>query len=52
MKKWGLLTTLCFALTGCSTKFVYNNMDWLLVEYLEDFVELNDEQEELVSEKN
>ncbi|MFN3016211.1 DUF6279 family lipoprotein [Vibrio coralliilyticus] len=51
MKKWGLLTALCFALTGCSTKFVYNNMDWLLVEYLEDFVELNDEQEELVSEK-
>ncbi|USD35095.1 MULTISPECIES: DUF6279 family lipoprotein [Vibrio] len=51
MKQWGLLIAICFALTGCSTKFIYNNMDWLLVEYLEDFVELNDEQEELVSEK-
>ena len=33
--------------TGCGTKFVYNNLDWLLIEYLDDFVELTTEQEAL-----
>ncbi|MDC5842283.1 DUF6279 family lipoprotein [Vibrio europaeus] len=51
MKKLGILLTVCLALAGCSTKFVYNNMDWLLLEYLDDYVELNDSQEEIVSQK-
>ena len=51
MKKLGILFTVCLALAGCSTKFVYNNMDWLLLEYLDDYVELNDSQEEIVSQK-
>ena len=50
MKKWGLLL-LSLLLTGCGTKFVYNNIDWLLIEYLDDFVELTDEQEILLSDK-
>jgi hypothetical protein len=51
MKKWIIFAAIGVLLSGCSTKFVYNNMDWLLIEYLEDYVELNDEQEELVSDK-
>ncbi|MEZ8102679.1 DUF6279 family lipoprotein [Vibrio bivalvicida] len=51
MRKLGILLTVCLALSGCSTKFVYNNMDWLLLEYLDDYVELNDSQEEIVSQK-
>lgn len=51
MKKWGLLFIACFAIAGCSSKFVYNNLDWLLIEYVEDFVELDDEQEKYVSDK-
>lgn len=46
-----VLVTLCIALVGCSSKFVYNNIDWLLVEFVEDYVELDDNQEKLVSHK-
>lgn len=51
MRKVGLLLIICSALIGCSSKFVYNNMDWLLVEYLEDYVELDNAQEALVERK-
>ncbi|EGU48309.1 putative lipoprotein [Vibrio orientalis CIP 102891 = ATCC 33934] len=51
MRKVGLLLIICSALIGCSSKFVYNNMDWLLVEYLEDYVELDNAQEDLVERK-
>lgn len=51
MKRVGILFTVCLVLVGCSTKFVYNNMDWLLLEYMDDYVELNDAQEEIVSAK-
>lgn len=46
-----VLITLCITLTGCSTKFVYNNIDWFIVEYVEGYVELSNAQEELVSQK-
>ncbi|WP_394143120.1 DUF6279 family lipoprotein [Vibrio atypicus] len=51
MKRWIIFAAIGALLSGCSTKFVYNNMDWLLIEYLEDYVELNDEQEALVTDK-
>ena len=38
-------------LSGCSTKFVYKNFDWLVYWYVDDFVELSNEQEEIVDEK-
>lgn len=45
MKKF---TVLIFAilLGGCSTKFAYNNADWLVYWYLDDYVELTNEQED------
>ncbi|PNI05829.1 hypothetical protein C1N32_06980 [Vibrio diazotrophicus] len=35
-------------IAGCSTKFVYHNMDWFILEYLDDYVTLTDQQESLV----
>ncbi|NLS14566.1 hypothetical protein HGP28_17025 [Vibrio sp. SM6] len=32
-------------LSGCATQFVYNNIDWLGVDYIEDYVSLSAEQE-------
>jgi hypothetical protein len=34
-------------LTGCSTKFAYNNLSWLIYWYLDDYVELNNTQEDM-----
>lgn len=45
MKK--IIVLLCvLLLSGCSTTFAYNNASWLVHWYLDDFVELNAEQEE------
>jgi len=44
MKKlWLVLGFL--VLTGCSSKLAYNNLDWLIYWYMDDYVELNDSQE-------
>lgn len=43
--RWWQLVTVCLLLSGCGTKFVYNNVDWLILDYLEDFVTLTDSQE-------
>ncbi|RJG48204.1 DUF6279 family lipoprotein [Motilimonas pumila] len=50
MKK--LVITLCaLTLTACSTSFTYNNLDWLVYWYLDDYVELTDEQKQKVDPK-
>ncbi|EPR4991947.1 DUF6279 family lipoprotein [Vibrio navarrensis] len=46
----GLLGML-LPLTGCSNKMVYNHLDWVVLEYIDDYVTLTDEQEELVEER-
>jgi len=46
-----IIIGLVLFLSGCSTKFVYKNLDWLVYWYVDDFVELNDEQEKLVDVK-
>lgn len=38
---------LSFVILGCSTKFLYRNIDWFVMTYIEDYVSLNDEQERL-----
>ncbi len=45
MKKIIVLLTV-FLITGCSTKFAYKNLDWLIHWYVDDYVELNDAQEQ------
>lgn len=45
MKK--TLIILCvLLLTGCSARFAYNNISWLVHWYIDDYVELNDSQED------
>ena len=46
MKK-GLLIAIIIFLGGCSTKFTYNNLDWLIHWYIDDYVSLSDNQEAL-----
>lgn len=45
MKKIILLTCVLL-LSGCSTKFAYNNASWLIYWYMDDYIELNDAQED------
>lgn len=47
MKKL-LLCSLIILLSGCSSKLAYNNADWLVYWYLDDYVELNTDQEEVL----
>lgn len=42
-----LVLLLSVAVTGCGVRFVYNQLDWLIPWYLDDYVELGSEQEAL-----
>ncbi|MGY0641745.1 MAG: DUF6279 family lipoprotein [Paraglaciecola chathamensis] len=49
MKKIILLFfTLNLLLTGCSSKFAYNNIDWLMYWYIDDYIELDKSQKSLL----
>ncbi len=45
MKKIIIILTVLL-LSGCSTTFAYNNASWLVYWYLDDYLELNDAQED------
>lgn len=52
MKKHLLaLLFLPFLLVGCSSTYVYNNLDWLLYWYLDDYVELDKGQKRIFDDK-
>lgn len=44
MNKKIIILTLCYLLASCSTKFAYNNIDWLIHWYIDDYVDLTDQQ--------
>ncbi|QPG04305.1 hypothetical protein IT774_08400 [Salinimonas marina] len=46
MKKWIIVFTLMLV-SGCSSKLAYDNIDWLVYWYMDDYVELTDEQEDM-----
>lgn len=48
MKNGFLLTALCLLLAGCSTKLVYSNLDWLIPMYVDDYVTLDDDQDDIL----
>ncbi|WP_000049502.1 DUF6279 family lipoprotein [Vibrio sp. RC586] len=50
MSKWLRILLLCTLLAGCGTKFVYHHLDWFVIDYVEDFVDL-DEQQKLMIEQ-
>ncbi|ALS98569.1 DUF6279 family lipoprotein [Lacimicrobium alkaliphilum] len=45
MKKFLFSIFFVLCLSSCSTGFVYNNLDWLVHWYIDDYVDLNAEQE-------
>ncbi|WP_428774473.1 DUF6279 family lipoprotein [Vibrio sp.] len=51
MKRWGYIFITCLLLLGCSTRLVYNNLDWLALQYIDDYVDLSEPQQQLVSDK-
>jgi hypothetical protein len=46
-----VIVGLVLLLSGCSTKFVYKNVDWLVYWYVDDFVELTNQQEDIFDAK-
>ncbi|TMP32045.1 DUF6279 family lipoprotein [Pseudoalteromonas rubra] len=46
-----LMVLALLTMTGCSTKFIYKNADWLSYWYLDDYVSLSDEQEAQFDER-
>ena len=48
-----IIFVLCFSflLTGCSSKFVYNNLDWIIEWYIDDYVQLSAQQNLLVESR-
>jgi len=50
MSKWLRLLLLCTLLVGCGTKFVYHHLDWFAIHYIEDFVDLNEQQKTMIEE--
>ncbi len=49
--RYSLILFLTLVLVGCTKTFLYNNLDWFVREYLDDFVTLNEEQENLLQER-
>lgn len=50
-KKLVTLLLIPFFLVGCSSTFAYNNLDWLLYWYLDDYIELDNNQKKLFDVK-
>lgn len=46
-----LLTLLAVFIPGCSSRFAYNNIDWLLYWYVDDYVKLDRSQRSLLDVK-
>lgn len=46
MKKWLLIVFASLSIMGCSSKLAYDNLDWLIYWYMDDYVELSDHQED------
>lgn len=49
MKKYLSILFILF-LSGCSSTFVYNNMDWMVHWYIDDYVDLNKDQKQRFDE--
>ncbi|MFQ3236585.1 MAG: hypothetical protein ACI9C4_002158 [Paraglaciecola sp.] len=52
VKKYLLvLCLLCLTISGCSSKFAYNNIDWLMYWYIDDYIDLNKQQKSALDPK-
>lgn len=52
MKKYLLLLCLmCLTINGCSSKIAYNNIDWLMYWYIDDYIDLDRQQKSALDPK-
>jgi hypothetical protein len=52
VKKYLLvLCLMCLTISGCSSKFAYNNIDWLMYWYIDDYIELDKQQKSTLDPK-
>ena len=49
--RYGCILITILVLAGCAKKFLYSNIDWVVIEYLDDYVSLDGEQEALLEER-
>ncbi|CAH1525200.1 MULTISPECIES: DUF6279 family lipoprotein [Vibrio] len=49
--RYGFVLISIVLLAGCAKKFLYSNIDWVVIEYLDDYVSLDGEQESLLEER-
>ncbi|WP_104041347.1 DUF6279 family lipoprotein [Vibrio hyugaensis] len=49
--RYGFVLISIVLLAGCAKKFLYSNIDWVVIEYLDDYVSLDREQESLLEER-
>ncbi len=49
--RYGFIWFCILVLAGCTKKFFYHNLDWFVLEYVDDYVTLDEEQESLLEER-
>lgn len=49
--RYGCILISILVLAGCAKKFLYSNIDWVVIEFLDDYVSLDGEQEALLEER-
>ncbi len=47
----GLCLLLVLALSGCGVQFAYSNLDWLLIDYIEGYVDLERDQKSILTQR-
>ncbi|MBW1892569.1 MAG: hypothetical protein JRF40_00090 [Deltaproteobacteria bacterium] len=50
-KKYLLPMLLIFLFTGCTVRLIYNHLDWIIPWYVSDYIDLNDDQDNLLDKK-
>ncbi|MBC3764589.1 DUF6279 family lipoprotein [Neptunicella marina] len=51
MRRWAGILGLLLLVTGCSSKFAYNNLDWISYWYIDDYIDLSRLQKQQVDKK-
>ncbi|MGR5133751.1 DUF6279 family lipoprotein [Vibrio alfacsensis] len=49
--RYGIVLMSILLFVGCTKKFLYSNIDWVVIEYLDNYVSLDGEQESLLEER-
>ncbi|MGR5469832.1 DUF6279 family lipoprotein, partial [Vibrio astriarenae] len=49
--RYGIILMSILLFVGCTKKFFYSNIDWIVIEYLDNYVSLDAEQESLLEER-